>query len=156
MFAVFVCVFFFCQLAAGWRTQIGASLVLNGLMQTAVLHRCLHVQPWISSSLNFLTTTFVNSWHSFDGRWLMCIFVCCLKPIVQYHSRLWDPAAWRCAYKQLLAEQDESSCFSCNHQPNLIFEVMYFALEALTRDCVSPQSSLIKSVYIFSSLKQCH
>lgn len=59
------------------------------------------------------------------------------------------PAAWRFAYKHLLAEQDESSCFSCNHQPNLIFEAVYFALEALTRDCVSPWSSLIQSVIYF-------
>lgn len=74
------------------------------------------------------------------------------RPVSQ--QALGVPAAWRCAYKQLLAEQDESSCFNCNHQSNLIFEVMYFALEALTRDCVSPQSSLITSVYIFSSLQQ--
>lgn len=88
---------------------------------------------------------------------LLCAFCLSLearRPVSQQASG--GPAVWRCAYKQLLAEQDESSCFSCNHQPNLIFEVMYFALEALTRDCVSPRSSLIQSVYIFFSLQQCH
>jgi len=73
-------------------------------------------------------------------------------PVSQQALRV--PAAWRCAHNQLLAEQDESSCFNCNQQSNLIFEVMYFALEALTRDCDGPLSSLIKSVYIFFSLQQ--
>lgn len=56
------------------------------MQQTALLWRCLHVQPWISSSLNFTTIMALLWWPL---ACFICVSVCCLKkPIVQCHSRL--------------------------------------------------------------------